>query len=90
MPGVHLSFKDPGRADLYMALYAPFGYIAADSDPGSWPRTDPRRPGPTQGVRTAMPHPQFHVFLSHNSADKPAVEELARRLKAEGMEPWLD
>ena len=37
-----------------------------------------------------MPNPRFHVFLSHNSADKPAVEELARRLKAEGMEPWLD
>ena len=37
-----------------------------------------------------MPNPQFHVFLSHNSADKPAVEELARRLKADGMEPWLD
>src|ERR1019366_3423470 len=45
---------------------------------------------PMLGVRTAMPYPKFHVFLSHNSADKPAVEELARRLKAEGMEPWLD
>ena len=33
---------------------------------------------------------RFHVFLSHNSADKPAVEELARRLKAEGLEPWFD
>lgn len=32
----------------------------------------------------------FHVFLSHNSADKPAVEELARRLKADGLESWLD
>ena len=37
-----------------------------------------------------MPNPQFHVFLSHNSADKPAVEELGRRLKAEHIEPWLD
>jgi len=37
-----------------------------------------------------MPNPKFHVFLSHNSADKPAVEELARRLKAENIEPWLD
>jgi hypothetical protein len=25
----------------------------------------------------------FHVFLSHSSTDKPAVEELARRLKKE-------
>lgn len=33
---------------------------------------------------------RFHVFLSHNSADKPAVEELAHRLTKEGVEPWLD
>ena len=33
---------------------------------------------------------KFHVFLSHNSVDKPAVEELAVRLKHEGIEPWLD
>jgi tetratricopeptide (TPR) repeat protein len=32
----------------------------------------------------------FHVFLSHSSADKPAVEALARRLAKEGIEPWLD
>ena len=32
----------------------------------------------------------FHVFLSHSSADKPAVEELARQLKKEGIEAWLD
>jgi TIR domain len=30
------------------------------------------------------------VFLSHNSDDKPAVEALAIRLRAAGMEPWLD
>ena len=39
---------------------------------------------------TLMSTARFHVFLSHNSADKPAVEELARRLKAEGLEPWFD
>jgi WD40 repeat protein len=32
----------------------------------------------------------FHVFLSHSSCDKPAVEELARRLAKEGIEAWLD
>jgi tetratricopeptide (TPR) repeat protein len=32
----------------------------------------------------------FHVFLSHSSADKPAVEALARRLAKEGIDPWLD
>jgi hypothetical protein len=33
---------------------------------------------------------RFHVFLSHSSADKPAVEELARWLAKEGIETWLD
>ncbi len=37
-----------------------------------------------------MPGSLFHVFLSHNSDDKPAVEELARRLKADGLDGWLD
>jgi len=32
----------------------------------------------------------FHVFLSHSTADKPAVEELARRLAKEGIHSWLD
>lgn len=32
----------------------------------------------------------YHVFLSHNSVDKPAVEELACRLHQEGIEGWLD
>jgi hypothetical protein len=32
----------------------------------------------------------FLVFLSHSSADKPAVEELARRLAKEGIQAWLD
>jgi hypothetical protein len=32
----------------------------------------------------------FHVFLSHSNSDKPAVEELARRLAKEGVQPWLD
>src|SRR5271166_79797 len=32
----------------------------------------------------------YEVFLSHSSPDKPAVEELARRLKREGIEPFLD
>jgi hypothetical protein len=32
----------------------------------------------------------FHVFLSHSSADKPAIEELARRLAKESIQAWLD
>jgi len=33
---------------------------------------------------------RYDVFLSHNSADKPAVEYLAQRLRQEGLEPFLD
>jgi Novel STAND NTPase 1/TIR domain len=32
----------------------------------------------------------FDIFLSHNSADKPAVEDIAHKLKTAGVEPWLD
>ncbi len=32
----------------------------------------------------------FDVFLSHNSKDKPAVRELAKRLTARGIQVWLD
>jgi hypothetical protein len=33
----------------------------------------------------------YDVFLSHNSADKPAVEAIARRLREEGgLTPFLD
>ena len=37
-----------------------------------------------------MAKPKFKVFLSHNNTDKTAVEELAKRLVDEGIEPWLD
>jgi hypothetical protein len=34
--------------------------------------------------------PDFHVFLSHNSDDKPVVREIAAALRARGLRPWLD
>jgi len=37
-----------------------------------------------------MRYMKYDIFLSHNSADKPAIEELARRLVKEGIQPWLD
>jgi hypothetical protein len=37
-----------------------------------------------------MTSPRYHVFLSYSSADRPAVEDLARRLVREGIDPWLD
>jgi len=39
--------------------------------------------GPPRAVR-------YRAFLSHNSADKPAVEELARRLEKDGISCFLD
>jgi len=33
---------------------------------------------------------EFDVFLSHNSRDKPLVEEIAARLRARGLRAWLD
>ncbi len=51
----------------------------------------PTAPGTTGCEVGFMPDTiRFHVFLSHCSADKPAVEEIGRRLKLEGLEPWLD
>ena len=32
----------------------------------------------------------FDVFLCHNTWDKPAVEDIGRRLKERGILPWLD
>lgn len=32
----------------------------------------------------------FDVFLSHNSKDKPAVRELAEKLRARGLAVWVD
>jgi hypothetical protein len=32
----------------------------------------------------------FDVFLCHNSADKPAVREIAQELSERGIRPWLD
>lgn len=34
--------------------------------------------------------PRYDVFLSHNGADKAAVEEIARRLISAGVQPFLD
>ena len=33
---------------------------------------------------------KFLVFLSHANEDKPAVRKLAKRLKKDGFDPWLD
>jgi len=35
------------------------------------------------------PDQHYHIFLSHNHADKPAVAEIARRLVEAGLHPWF-
>ena len=32
----------------------------------------------------------YDVFLCHNSEDKPVVREIAQKLSAEKIKPWLD
>ena len=59
---------------------------AADASPQMEP---PAIPADPEGS-SAAPAREFDVFLSHNSADKPVVEELAKKLQARGLNPWLD
>ena len=42
------------------------------------------------GTPAGGPTGEFDVFLSYNSADREAVKEIAKRLKARGILPWLD
>ena len=37
-----------------------------------------------------MSRQPFDVFMCHNSEDKPAVIELAKRLRQQDIRPWLD
>lgn len=37
-----------------------------------------------------MAEQKFDVFLCHNSEDKPAVIEIAKKLRLKGLKPWLD
>ena len=42
------------------------------------------------GNGTETVKPIYHVFLAHNSKDKPAVLVIAAALKRRGLSPWLD
>ncbi len=37
-----------------------------------------------------MAEQNFDVFLAHSSKDKPLIRQLYRRLKDQGINPWLD
>ena len=44
---------------------------------------------PLPAASTGLPR-QLRVFLCHTSGDEPAVRDLYRRLRADGIAPWLD
>jgi len=44
---------------------------------------------PLPAASTGLPR-QLRVFLCHASGDKPAVRNLYRRLRSDGIAPWLD
>ncbi|HKV11783.1 MAG TPA: TIR domain-containing protein, partial [Thermoanaerobaculia bacterium] len=48
-----------------------------------------RRPGEGHTISTKRMS-LYDIFLSHASADKPAVERLAHKLREAGLEPFLD
>ena len=50
----------------------------------------PPIPYPAPMAGTAPTRYRYDVFLSHSSADKPVVRELAERLKAAGLRVWFD
>ncbi len=47
-------------------------------------------PSGEEGGANRSTNPQFDVFLSHNSKDKPAVRQLAQAIKDRGLNVWLD
>jgi internalin A len=49
-----------------------------------------QRPYNVRELLDGIDERRFDVFLSHNSIDKPAVRELAKRLQAYGVRYWLD
>ena len=50
----------------------------------------PPIPYPAPMAGTAPTRYRYDVFLSHSSADKPVVRELAERLRAAGLRVWFD
>jgi len=45
----------------------------------------------SKDIRDSLYEPkQFDVFLCHSTEDKPAVKEIAKQLREQGLRPWLD
>jgi TIR domain len=51
----------------------------------------PPKPASAPAATTAsQAHPDFDVFISHSTADKPYVEPLVKALEAAGVSVWFD
>jgi hypothetical protein len=58
--------------------------------PNPAPDRSPKAPPPDSPAPPAGGGRTYDSFLSHNSSDKPAVFEIAKRLRKEGLEPFVD
>jgi hypothetical protein len=92
----HLEQRDAGLAnaspagDVVVGQSAPptpnrpASRVAAGEQTAATPKTK------CGSAETTGQKPHYHVFLSHNSRDKPAVEPLAVMLRQHGLNPFLD
>jgi len=69
---------------LRSLLVSPVSASALPPPPVSAPTASP-----LPAASTGLPR-QLKVFLCHASGDKPAVRDLYRRLRSDGIAPWLD
>lgn len=52
-------------------------------------KTGNAQPPPAETENGTAGEPEFHVFLSHNSQDKPIVRLPAKSLRERGLRVWL-
>jgi TIR domain-containing protein len=85
-----------GEQVFWQRVSQPAGFAPVQSPPQVPSETEsppplPRNIEPTEPSPAKTESPAtFDVFLCHSSADKPAVKDIGRRLKENGIKPWLD
>ncbi len=66
------------------------GVVRFDDDRGTFDQPGLQQSGEGAVGLAAGVSQAFDVFLSHNSRDKPAVREIAGKLRERGLRVWLD
>jgi TIR domain len=56
----------------------------------TWLSSLHRSPANQEPQSSTVTDLDYDIFLRHSSKDKPAVRELAERLKADGLRVWFD